>query len=308
MKPVLDGVFDSRNIRSWPLGRPRLMLDILPQLLDNFPIGRPVSPRTEIRRVVAELDRDGIAIMENVVPSALLQQASRDMDRFVARILELEGTVRTKPRSTGGTRDYPVHEYQRLLKVYRSHDPLIFSPAYAQFLLLPDLVEVAAGYLGKNWLYQAMIATRTEPVEPTRDGFAQWHHDARGRKLNVFLILTDVHEDGPATIVMKGSHRLLYARARREHNFFSDEEVAALQQRHGWSEAVCHAPAGSLVFFDSHTLHRGRRSPHLRDAFQVNCMTKRSHLWPQEIPADILSSLDEKGRRTLLQRADLKVI
>ena len=184
----------------------------------------------------------------------------------------------------------------------------MFSPAYAKFLLLPDLIEVAACYLGKNWFYQAMIATRTEPSPPIRKGFAQWHHDARGRKLNVILLLTGVPADGSATLVLKGSHRLLYVRARRERNAFSDEEVAAIKRKHGWTERVCHAPAGSLVFFDSQALHLGKRSPHARDAFQVNCMTKRSHLWPQEIPQALYSSLAPAEQRALLGRANLRIV
>lgn len=307
MKPVVDGVYSRHDIASWPLSRPRTWVRLFPQLLDGFPLRRPVSPRKEIRRAVEELDRDGVSILRRTAPSELLNEAIGDMNRFVEQIPQLQGTVRTKPRSTGGTRQYPVHEYQQELKIYRSHDPLAFSPTYAKFLLLPELAEVATCYLGTPWFYQAMIATRTEAVQPTRAGFAEWHHDARGRKLNAILLLTDVPEDGPATVVLKGSHRLLYSRERLEHNFFTESEVAALQGRYRWRECICHAPAGSLVLFDSNALHRGRRSRHPRDAFQVNCMTKRNHLWSHEIPKSVLAALASSDQRALLQRADLSV-
>ncbi|MDA0577539.1 MAG: hypothetical protein O3B24_05515 [Verrucomicrobia bacterium] len=101
-----------------------------------------------------------------------------------------------------------------------------------------------------------MIATRAEPIAPTREGFAQSHHDARGRKLNVILLLTDVLNDGAATIVLKGSHQLLYIR----------------------------------------TLH---------DAFQVNCMTKRDHLWTHEIPLATLAA-PHPAQQTLRHRANLR--
>lgn len=308
MTTAVDGVYFGQALRSWPIARPRAMLDILPQLLDGVRRRRPVSPRPEIRRAVADLDRDGVAVMESVAPPSLIEEALLDMDRFVDRIAELQGTTRTKRGSTGGTRVYPVHEYQRNLKIYRSHDPLMFSPAYARFLLLPELMDVAACYLGTNWLYQAMIATRTEASPPISQGFARWHHDARGRKLNIILPLTGVPPDGSATVVLKGSHQLLYVKARRERNVFSDAEVAAIKQRYGWTERVCSAPAGSLVFFDSHALHLGRRSPHARDALQVNCMTKRGHLWPQEIPQALLSGLTRAEQRILLQRANLRIV
>ncbi|WP_235300159.1 phytanoyl-CoA dioxygenase family protein [Synechococcus sp. GFB01] len=284
------------------------MVDLLPQLLD----GRRRCPRPEadpeLGRVVQELERDGVSVLEGAATTALVAAAVADLDRFIERMPALQGTWRTKPRSTGGIIDYRVHEFQRDLNIYRSHDPLMFSPTYAQFLLLPALTAIAESYLGRGWLYQAMIATRTESSAPTREGFAQWHHDARGRKLNALLLLTDVPANGPATIVLAGSHHLLYSRARRVHNFFSDEEVELLQQRFGWRERVCHGRAGSLIFFDSQALHLGRRSPHRRNVFQVNCMNKRGHLWPQQIPASLISTLAERDRRTLLERADLEVV
>lgn len=300
-------------LAGWPLARllvsrPRDTLDLLPQLFDKLALGRPVPAHDDVRRAVADLDRDGVAILQGIASAELTEQARQDMDSFVQRILELQGTKRSKRRSTGGTVTYRVHEFQRGLNIYRSHDPLMFSAAYARFLLLPALREVAAGYLGRNWLYQAMIATRTQPSPPTRGGFARWHHDARGRKLNIILPLTDVPADGSATVVLAGSHRLVYLKARRARNAFTDEEVAELQRQYGWTERVCHAPAGSLVLFDSQALHLGRRSSHGRDAFQVNCMTRREHLWPQEIHRTVIASLAPHEQRALLSRANLQVI
>lgn len=227
MKSV-EGVYSRRNFLSWPLLHPVAMLELVPQLMDRSRVARAASQRPQIQRVLHELDRNGVAILEDAAPQALIAAGLRDMERFVDLMPKLQGMLRTKRASNGAMLEYAVHEYQQKLNVYRSHDPLMFSPAYARFLLLPDLIEVAKGYLGEDWQYQAMIATRTEPSAPIRDGFANWHHDARGRKLNVILLLTDVPEDGPATIVLRGSHRLLYSRARQARNFFSDDEQLAI--------------------------------------------------------------------------------
>jgi len=307
LKPPFGGIFTGRSLASWLIRRPGDILDVLPQLVDKVTVGRPVSDRDEVRRAIADLDRDGVAIMNRVAPPDLIAQARHDMDRFVQWIPELEGTIRTKMHSNGHMVEYPVHEFQRRLNIYRSHDPLAFSSAYARFLLLPELREVVAGYLGRKWMYQAMIAHRTGPSEPIKEGFARWHHDARGRKLNVILVLTDVPGDGSATVVMPGSHRLIYLKPRRNRVIFYDDEITRLQEHFGWRERVCDAPAGSLVFFDSQGLHLGRRSPHSRDAFQVNCMTKRSHLWPQEIPRTLLHSLAPAEQSELLRRSNLRV-
>ncbi len=224
----VEGVYSRRNPLSWPLLHPVAMLELVPQLMDRGRVTRASSQSPNIQRVLHELDRDGVAILEAAAPHELIAAGLKDMDRFVELMPKLQGMLRTKRASNGGLREYAVHEYQQQLNIYRSHDPLMFSPAYARFLLLPDLIEVAKGYLGRDWQYQAMIATRTEPSEPIRDGFANWHHDGRGRKLNVILPLSDVPEDGPATIVLRGSHRLLYSRDRLVRNFFTDDEQLAI--------------------------------------------------------------------------------
>jgi ectoine hydroxylase-related dioxygenase (phytanoyl-CoA dioxygenase family) len=304
---TVRGVYSAEQFTSWPLLRPWALLELLPQVLEFYRAKISASSDAEVQRVVRDLARDGAAIMHDVAPPALLDAGRRDLDTLVERMPQLQGSTRVKRASTGGKRTYAVHEHQLDLHIYRSHDPLMFSPTYAQFLLLPALRQVAEGYLGASWLYQAMIATRTQASAPTNAGFAQWHHDARGRKLNVLLLLTDVPADGSATIVLKGSQRLLYSRKRRKQNFFADAEIAQLKQAYQWEVMVCGAPAGSLVFFDSQALHLGRRSPHARDAFQVNCMTHREHLWRHDIPRELLSSLSVADQQTLLQRADLTV-
>ncbi len=37
-------------------------------------------------------------------------------------------------------------------------------------------------------------------------------------------------------------------------------------------------------------------------------MTDREHLWPQEIPRELLSSLNAAEQETLLQRANLRAV
>jgi hypothetical protein len=303
----MQGVYSIKGIRSWPFADPGAMLEIFRQSWDLKDFRRPVSGKIEIQDTIRKLDQDGVAILENVVPTDFIIEARKDLDKFVEEIPLLEGQMRTKPRSTGGTRDYLVHEYQSELEVYRSHDPLVFSQAYAKFLMLPEVLEVLRCYFGKSWWYQAMIATRTLAVEWVGKGFDYWHHDARGRKLNIFLLLTEVPTDGAATVVLAGSHRLLYDRARRIKNSFTDQEVELLQEKFGWKTVVCSAPAGSLVFFNSHALHRGRRAPSARDAFQVNCMTKRSHLWPQEVDKEIFSSLDSHHQSVLMKHSNTSI-
>ncbi len=291
------------------LRRPAELADLVPQLADRTRLVLPRRGHGRVRDMVGQLVEDGVAVLPDAVSAEFLEAARADLDHFVGEIPGLLGTTRVKPASTGGLREYEVHEWQRDLGIHRTHDPLMVLPGYVEFLLLPELREVAAGYLGRRWLYQAMIATRTGPTTLTdRRGFAGWHHDARGQKLNAILLMDDVGADGSATVVIRGSHRLVYSRARRLRNFLPDGEIEQLCRQPAYDEIVACARAGSIVFFDSQALHRGRRSPHPRDAYQVNLMTKRSHLWRHEIRQDRWTALPPQSRRLLRRRSDLTVV
>ncbi len=304
----MEGVYRGRDL-SAALRRPAELVDLVPQLADRARLVLPRRGRGRVGDVVRRLVDDGVAILPDAVSGELLESARADLDRFVGDLPRLGGTTRVKRASTGGTREYEVHEWQPELGIHRTHDPLMVLPSYAEFLLLPELRAVAEGYLGRRWRYQAMIATRTGPTAPDdRRGFAGWHHDARGQKLNAILLVDDVGVDGSATVVIAGSHRLVYSKARRLRNFLSDAEVEQLCEQSGFEESVAAGRAGSIVFFDSQALHRGRRSQHRRDAFQVNLMTKRSHLWRHEIPQRQLDALPPGSRHVLLRRSDLTVV
>jgi hypothetical protein len=306
--PLVPGVYRGRDVLA-VARRPAEFADLVPQLADRARLALPRRGHGRVRDVVRRLVADGVAVLPDAVSAEFLATAKADLDHFVSEIPGLVGTTRVKPASTGGIREYEVHEWQRDLDIYRTHDPLMVLPGYVEFLLLPELREVAAGYLGRRWLYQAMIATRTGPTAPIdRRGFAGWHHDARGQKLNAILLMDDVGAEGSATIVIRGSHRLVYSRARRLRNFLPDSEIESLCRQPEYGEVVACARAGSIVFFDSQALHRGRRSPHARDAYQVNLMAKRSHLWRHEIPQERWTALPSESRRLLLRRSDLTVV
>lgn len=304
----MQGVYSHNRVRFWPFRDFSAMREIISQIWDLKDFYRPISKVERIRQIVKKLDDDGVAVLENVVDTQIVAACRKDLDILVEKMPLLEGQLRTKPRSTGGTRDYFVHEYQADLEVYRSHDPLVFSYNYAQFLMLPEVLQILRCYLGTRWYYQAMIATRTLAVDWVGKGFDYWHHDARGRKLNIFLLLTDVPYDGPATEVLAGSHKMLYDRSRQLKNGFSEEEVDMLTKQFKWKSVVCSAPAGSLVFFNSHAIHRGRRAPIARDAFQVNCMTKRSHLWPQKVAKEIFQELNPEQREILMGHSNISIL
>ena len=52
-----------------------------------------------------------MAILEDAAPNELIAAGLKDMESFVELMPELQGMMRTKRASTGGTREYAVHEY-----------------------------------------------------------------------------------------------------------------------------------------------------------------------------------------------------
>jgi len=305
---AIDGVYSPRELRT-VLRHPRDLFEVGRQCVDAAWLGPLGRRRRDTSVVAAEIARQGVSIVPGAVSDDLISQARSDLDEFARQLPTLTGKQRLRSRSTGGSIEYEVHQRQSDQRILRSHDPLAVIPSYLRFLLLPELCSVAASYLGPRWGYQAMIATRTLAGSiDDRSGFSGWHHDARGRKLNVFLLLTDVEPGGTTTVLLRRSHRLLFAERRRMRNFFPEGEVAMVVDAYGFDEYEVAAPAGSLVFFDAHALHRGRRSPHMRDAFQVNLMTRREHWWPHEITRSGFETLEEPERDHLLRRSNLTVI
>ena len=115
----VDGVYSRRNPVSWPPLSPSVMLELLPQLMDRGQGARAASRRPNIQRILDELDREGVAILEDAAAKEMVVAARKDMERFVEMIPQLQGIMRAKRASNSGTRKYEAHEYQRKLKICR---------------------------------------------------------------------------------------------------------------------------------------------------------------------------------------------
>lgn len=304
----MNGIYNYNDPLNWPWGAPGTLLGLKRQIKNLIFRPRSGTYREALQKPLAQLRESGVTILDTVVDQKFVDCARKDLDRFEKILPDIANRKQVKLSTSGENIEYDQHVYHQDVNIYRSHNPLTFSPFYARFLLLPDVVEMARCYLGSSWRYQAMIATRTGACRTRGEGFDHWHHDARGRKLNVFLLLTDVPPESSATQVVEKSHFLLYDKSLFANNFFADDQVDEMIANFQFRPRDCSASAGSLVFFDSHALHRGRRSQVLRDAFQVNLMTSARECWPHEIPETIFRDLSNREQSMLMRRSRLKLV
>ena len=135
------------------------------------------------------------------------------------------------------------------------------SLGLGEFGANPQLLDLAAWYLGGLAINLATLAARLDPSTDGLGSGGSWHRDANTPQFKCMVYLTDVNdiEDGAFQIV-PCSHRLmrvLRANAGRPQGSLStrweNEEILAK----GMVRETLTGAAGTLLIFDSSALHRG---------------------------------------------------
>lgn len=138
---------------------------------------------------------------------------------------------------------------------YLDADPVFLEAA------LDDLVvNVVGEYYRRQFFLGHVNAFRLLPTEPKRYGSFQWHHDARGRQINVMTLLTPVLPDGQRMKYLRGTHRGYYGydRMSGKGSRFEDDLKARPIAQDQVLEVV--GPAGTVAIFDANGLHSGNRN------------------------------------------------
>jgi ectoine hydroxylase-related dioxygenase (phytanoyl-CoA dioxygenase family) len=218
-------------------------------------------PAGEAARVLADLQRDGVAISS---VSALLgsDDCLAEMRRAAA-VLEREkadelAVAREAAAARGevGQKTYLVE----LLGRIPTADPC--SP-WARFALAPEVRSVANGYFGMvTQVRDYNVWRNVRSDSPLRES-QLWHRDWREDHyvLKAFVHLEDVDEGrGPFTYVpgthVRGTKRIEPATAVEGSNRrATDEQMDAVAPRAEWVTAT--GPAGTLLFADTTGWHKG---------------------------------------------------
>ena len=157
---------------------------------------------------------------------------------------EFDRLICTNPRSEEAAKTNAIH-----IATCR----LAESPVFSELAFEPSLLALAQYYWGKPVVLNGTGGTRIEPFETADYGSYQWHHDGKRKQVRIFVLLTDVPEDGQRTDVVAGSNHFWYEN-------LSSSRVDGERALAAGSVAACAAPAGSVVIFDTNAIHRGNRN------------------------------------------------
>ena len=188
-----------------------------------------------IQNLLNQLDRDGIAILENFVSKAQLKGMQ---EAFRARLQHL---------AWNNTWGYERTEINRQML----EDVLLLDQGFLDAALHPLILQVLREYLGPQF---QLVEAKGWRSLPTNKDFHGWHGDAWydqttissiPREVKLAIYLTDVRSG--AFSYVRGSHRKQHPRPVPRH------EVAQFPQ-----ERIVEvlAPAGSAVLFDTTGIHR----------------------------------------------------
>ena len=169
------------------------------------------------------------------------------------------------------------------------------SELFSKLAFEPDILALVQYYWGKPVVLHGSGGTRFEPTKLEERGSNQWHHDGKRKQIRVFLLLTDVPEDGQATGYVPGSHTIFNSDIVNTR--MSEETV------HQYATPVhCSGPAGSIAIIDTNGFHRATRNlgPR-RDIWNYSYRApnpKSAQLNPfPALHPDVVKTLTEEQRR-----------
>jgi hypothetical protein len=219
------------------------------------------------RRIVQDLDRDGIALApvsdffgENVF--AKLRQSANEFfnqPKIKQEVKNRRAAILNPERSGlhkeffvyamgGGTEDRPILDLEN---------------PFLRFVLDEKIIGIVAEYLRSAPRFNslALIQTLTVPANKKRMESQRWHRDLDDKKmLKVFIYLSDVDENsGPFTYIKESHHggrwRGVAPQLPPMGSYPKDGEVESKVPLSFHFPVV--GKAGTLIFADTSGLHRG---------------------------------------------------
>jgi len=214
------------------------------------------------RRVVDRLSTDGIAVLPAGELPALastwpeLRAAGRAFAGSARVAREVERYRRTAGDGGAGSESYLVQR-QRSGGVLQPDDPLL------RFGLDPAVLDTVNVYLGlwSRLIYADVWYTIPSAVDRAPVASQRWHRDPEDAQLvKVFLYCEDVDRDGGPFEYVRGSARGPHRELWPNPDPFSASypPPGAVEERIPAADRLCcTGPAGTLIFCDTHGLHRG---------------------------------------------------
>jgi hypothetical protein len=204
-----------------------------PNYRSNFVNG---AEKSRAQAMAEDMRRDGIIILPSYFMGSELEAFRSAFERVTA----------------GKTNKYTPDSL--LTDDIFTREPVLLEAALDNFLL-----EIMAGYFHRQFGLSVATATRLMPTPAHRDGSYQWHHDARGKQINLMVLLSNVTSKGQRMSYLRGSHHRYYDYYRGIVDTRFNEDVDLNPETRDKIVEVV-GPAGTVALFDSNGLHSGHRN------------------------------------------------
>lgn len=228
----------------------------------------------EAARVLADLNRDGIAITS----AHTLLGAGSCYDELGAAVdgLEKDLTNRLKAARTAADDADAVGRKTFIVELLGARPVLDPNTVYARFALQKPILQIANAYFGMyTWLRYYNVWHTFATQGPARES-QLWHRDREDYFiLKVFVYLSEVDDGaGPFTYAAGSHHK---GKLRREPSYFleehirrsTDQQMAEVVPAERWVKGV--GPKGTIIFADTRGYHKGGLARE-RDRIMYTCL------------------------------------
>jgi hypothetical protein len=239
----------------------------------SYTLSRP-RLSTEAKRVLCELNQDGVAITS----AARLLGLNSCYEELSAAVVKAECNLSAEIESArvASTVDRKVGSKKFIVPLLGDAPLLDLTSVYARFALQREVLDVANAYLGMYGRLRYFNVWHTLASNGGPQESQLWHRDREDLLiLKAFVYLTDVNSaSGPFTYA-PGTH--LRGRVRKEPRFFleggvrrsDDSQMADAVRPKDWVEGT--GPKGTIIFADTAGFHKGGFAT-ANDRLMYTCM------------------------------------
>lgn len=227
----------------------------------------------EARRVLAELNRNGVAITSSVIllgSNSLYDELKPAVDHLEKSMEGQIAAVRAAAKNPESHKGY----ISSLLGDRPTLDP---DDIYVRFALQKPILNIANAYFGMRTRLRYYNVWHTLATQvPPRDS-QLWHRDPEDYYiLKVFVYLSDVDDGAGPVFYAAGSHlkgnlrkEPAYSQKRGDARRTDDPQMAEVIPPERWVKAT--GPKGTIIFADTRGYHKGGLARE-RDRIMYLCM------------------------------------
>ncbi|MEP6914020.1 MAG: phytanoyl-CoA dioxygenase family protein [Acidobacteriota bacterium] len=222
----------------------------LPDVL-KYRLQRPRTPSGEVRRVVEELNQNGVA---RTSVGALLASDSvyQELRREVDDVQRVRAEDLTKARAAGVLGAHKTYSYE----FFDGHPKP--GTVHTRFASQPEIKQVADQYLGLNARLRGCNTWLTLVTNAEARQSQTWHRDPEDRYVvKIFTLLSEVDKGCGPFQYAPGSHMKSSNAGLKAFTKYglSDDEMDTLVPRKQWFLGT--GEPGTIIFADTRGYHKG---------------------------------------------------